>query len=207
MAVGKLGRKDGLRRPPVGFTFSNDICSCFSSDVDRQCFAGSPGNAPTLDSFNSFSLLESESECTISHEGVTPPINCNTIRDSTPTFISSSCSENCRRKPLKNVKIEIPKTSSLPIPTISVQVPDGGYLDEYLSASYIVGSFSQNHFRIPIILGGLQRSVRATAMIDSGATALFMNRRYARQHKMLLTELEHPIYVRNIDGTENSTLR
>ncbi|EIM78938.1 uncharacterized protein STEHIDRAFT_29354, partial [Stereum hirsutum FP-91666 SS1] len=45
--------------------------------------------------------------------------------------------------------------------------------------------------------------IRATAMVDSGATCLFMNRRYAERNRMLLHELPCPIYVRNIDGTPN----
>lgn len=74
---------------------------------------------------------------------------------------------------------------------------------EYISSSYVVGSFHSGHLYIPVILGGLNNSIRATAMVDSGATCLFMNRRYAERSRMLLHELPCPIYVRNIDGTPN----
>ena len=199
MAVGKSGRKDGLRRSPVGLNFGSidDNVSISSiSDVAGQCFTGSPGNAPTLDTFNSFSpLSDSATECRMTHEGVTPLSECNTTRDSTPLFTSSSRSEFSKKSSIKqsykNVKTpKPPRNVQFALSTSStVQVPDGGYLSEYLSATsvtlnsaYISGEYINSHFYVPIILGGLRRSIRATAMVDSGALGLFMHRRFAERH-------------------------
>ena len=81
MAVGKSGRKDGLRRSPVGLNFvsiDDNVSISSISDVAGQCFTGSSGNAPTLDTFNSFSpLSDSETECRMTHEGV--PLCLNVI--------------------------------------------------------------------------------------------------------------------------------
>ena len=41
-------------------------------------------------------------------------------------------------------------------------------------------------------------------MFDSGATGLFINRRYAEQHSMRMRRLPEPIKLFNIDGTQNS---
>ena len=202
--------------------------------MDRHCFTTSSGNAPGLDLQNRYHLL-SDTElskehsmtecnyfpssliCTTTQEGVTPhfdSIRELNPRDSTPTFISSSqfshglqspkITQNI--KPQKKVKIEIPKTKDVPTSTIpTIQVPDGQYLSEYLSSSFVVGSYYSSHLYVPIILGGIRRSRRATAMIDSGATALFMHRKYAEKHGMLQQELPRPISVHNIDGTLNKS--
>ena len=42
-----------------------------------------------------------------------------------------------------------------------------------------------------------------TALLDSGATGLFMNAHYAKQKGFKLIPLDHPIQVRNVDGTSN----
>ena len=64
-----------------------------------------------------------------------------------------------------------------------------------------------SHFRIPVIIAGLNRSLRTPAMIDSGATALFINRRFVEKHKIFKHPLAHPIGVNNIDGTANKAGR
>ena len=58
-----------------------------------------------------------------------------------------------------------------------------------------------SHFRIPVTIAGLNRSLRTPAMIDSGATALFINRQFVEKHKIFKHPLAHPIGVNNIDGT------
>lgn len=194
MAVGRSGRKDGLRSTPFVTEEDNFVS-------DGQCLASSSGNTPALNSFNSFSSLESE--CILNDEGVTPPV-CTITRDSTPIFASLP---NYVKpiKPLKKNENPIPKTQSLPTPSSTIEdIPYGNYLAEFMiSATHVLGSIERNHFHIPIILGGLQRSVRATALVDSGASAIFMHRRFAAKHKMLLRPLARPITVTNIDGTQN----
>ena len=40
-------------------------------------------------------------------------------------------------------------------------------------------------------------------MVDSGATSLFINRKFVNQHRMLLELLKQPITLYNIDGSLN----
>ena len=42
------------------------------------------------------------------------------------------------------------------------------------------------------------------ALLDSGATGMFMDRQTAARHGFKLQKLERPLVVRNIDGTNNS---
>lgn len=42
-------------------------------------------------------------------------------------------------------------------------------------------------------------------MVDSGATALFINKKFVKQHNMMLRELRRPIPLYNIDGTINQS--
>lgn len=128
MAVGRSERNDGLHNP-----FSIFDSSYISFDSQGQCLTGSSGNAPALDRSNYFHVLDSD--CALNNEGVTPPF-MYTIRDSTPILSSSSSfsKETSRRKSYyKNTEnIKEPLSSN---PTTIEQVPDGGYLAEYISAS------------------------------------------------------------------------
>ena len=40
-------------------------------------------------------------------------------------------------------------------------------------------------------------------MVDSGATSLFIDHKFAKQHRMIQQLLEHPITLYNIDGSRN----
>ena len=46
--------------------------------------------------------------------------------------------------------------------------------------------------------------VAVKALLDSGATGMFMDKRTAAKHGFMLKELEKPIMVRNVDRTDNS---
>ena len=46
--------------------------------------------------------------------------------------------------------------------------------------------------------------VTVKALLDSGATGMFMDKRTAARHGFMLQKLERPIMVRNVDGTNNS---
>jgi hypothetical protein len=61
----------------------------------------------------------------------------------------------------------------------------------------------KSHFHISCYLKGRHRTVKVAAMVDSGATALFIDKKYAESQKMWQTPLEHPIRLHNIDGTLN----
>jgi len=46
--------------------------------------------------------------------------------------------------------------------------------------------------------------VMIKALLDSGATEMFMNRQTAARHGFKLQKLERPLMVKNVDGTVNS---
>ena len=48
-----------------------------------------------------------------------------------------------------------------------------------------------------------EEGVVTEALLDSRATELVMSEEFARKHKFRRTELERPVYVRNVDGTFN----
>jgi len=50
----------------------------------------------------------------------------------------------------------------------------------------------------------MHKSVTIKALLDSGATGMFMDKRMAARHGFKLQKLERPIVVRNMDGTNNS---
>jgi hypothetical protein len=61
----------------------------------------------------------------------------------------------------------------------------------------------KSHFHISCYLKGRHCTVKVAAMVDSGATALFIDKKYANSHKMWQIPLENPIQLHNIDGTLN----
>ena len=62
---------------------------------------------------------------------------------------------------------------------------------------------SQSHFHIACQLKGRHRTIKVAAMVDSGATSLFIDQKYAKRHQMLKIPLKHPITLYNIDGSLN----
>ena len=46
--------------------------------------------------------------------------------------------------------------------------------------------------------------ITVKALLDSGATGMFMDREMAKRHSFKMTKLERPLKVKNVDGTENS---
>jgi hypothetical protein len=61
----------------------------------------------------------------------------------------------------------------------------------------------KSHFHIDCYLKGHRHTVKTAAMVDSGATALFLDKKFADSQKMWQEPLEHPIRLYNIDGTLN----
>lgn len=60
-----------------------------------------------------------------------------------------------------------------------------------------------SHFRVPVKLRGQNRSLETAAMIDSGATAAFLDINFVRQNRIPTYPLRHHIRIHNIDGTNN----
>lgn len=59
------------------------------------------------------------------------------------------------------------------------------------------------HFHVPITLKGRQKSKKVVAMVDSGASTLFINKRWIKENGVVTHKLQTPIPVYNIDGTLN----
>jgi len=50
----------------------------------------------------------------------------------------------------------------------------------------------------------MHEDVMVKALLDSGMTEMFMDKKMAAKHRFRLQKLERPVAVRNIDGTDNS---
>jgi len=50
----------------------------------------------------------------------------------------------------------------------------------------------------------MYESITVKALLNSGATGIFMDKRMAARHRFKLQKLERPIAVRNVNGTNNS---
>ena len=51
----------------------------------------------------------------------------------------------------------------------------------------------------------IHKGVAVKVLLDSGATEMFMDQKMVARHGFRLQNLERPIVVRNINGTNNST--
>jgi len=59
------------------------------------------------------------------------------------------------------------------------------------------------HMHYPIELSDKEWKTSTSAMIDSGATALFLSHQFAEKHQLERHKLDVEILVQNIDGTLN----
>jgi len=50
----------------------------------------------------------------------------------------------------------------------------------------------------------MHKGITVKALLDSGATGMFMDKKMAAKHGFRLQKLERPVVVRNVDGTNNS---
>jgi len=50
----------------------------------------------------------------------------------------------------------------------------------------------------------MYKGITVKALLDSGTTGMFMDKRMAARHGFKLQKLERPIMIRNMDGTNNS---
>jgi hypothetical protein len=62
---------------------------------------------------------------------------------------------------------------------------------------------AKSHFHISCILKGCHRTTKVAAMVDSGATALFIDKKYADSQRMWQVPLAQQIRLHNIDRTLN----
>jgi hypothetical protein len=71
--------------------------------------------------------------------------------------------------------------------------------------SCIVSSIDSlgNHFHVNVIIKGINRSVCSPAMIDSEATALFINKHFVQCHHIICLPLPNTIALHNINSFKN----
>jgi len=50
----------------------------------------------------------------------------------------------------------------------------------------------------------MHEGITVKALLDSGVTGMFMDKKMAAKHGFRLQKLERPVVVRNVDGTNNS---
>ena len=50
----------------------------------------------------------------------------------------------------------------------------------------------------------IHEGITVKALLDSGVTGMFMDKKMAAKHRFRLQKLERPIAVRNVDGMDNS---
>ena len=62
---------------------------------------------------------------------------------------------------------------------------------------------TRSHFHILYYWKGCHCTTKVAAMVDSGATFLFIDHKNANSHKMLKEPLKYPITLYNIDGSQN----
>jgi hypothetical protein len=67
---------------------------------------------------------------------------------------------------------------------------------------WTVDPFS-SHLRFSVVVSGTNRSACTLTMLDSGATAVFINERFVLKHNILRRPLTRPIALHNIDGSIN----
>src|ERR1700761_4210941 len=60
-----------------------------------------------------------------------------------------------------------------------------------------------SHFQIQVKIRGRRHSIATAAMVDCGATALFLGNDFVKRHNLRTTLLRQPINIFNIDGTPN----
>ena len=62
---------------------------------------------------------------------------------------------------------------------------------------------NSEQLHIPVKLIGRNREKQITAMVDSGASTLFLSKEFVRKNHVCTTRLAHAIPLYNIDGTHN----
>lgn len=72
-----------------------------------------------------------------------------------------------------------------------------------LSDCIISETAESEHFHIPATISGNRKSKDIVAMVDSGASTLFLNKQFVRENNVKTRRLKKPIAVYNIDGTPN----
>ena len=105
--------------------------------------------------------------------------------------------------PLSTSACEMNNVNSVQIAPHFEAVPQVKFSDAALYVTISKTKEVKSHFHILCYLKGRHHTVKVAAMVDSGATALFIDKKYTDSQKMWQTPLDNPIQLHNIDGTLN----
>jgi hypothetical protein len=75
--------------------------------------------------------------------------------------------------------------------------------DSISSCTVWIVDLLSSHLCFSVLVSGTNKSVCTLAMLDSGATAVFINERFVLQHNILRYPLIRPIALHNINGSIN----
>ena len=124
----------------------------------------------------------SDMESLVSHFSMPHPV-------SAPPSISSYKMNICSMSVLIAPHVAVPQVMNSDAALYSVTIPET--------------RSSKSHFHISCYLEEQKRTTKVAAMVDSGATSLFIDHIFANQHQMLKEPLENPIQLFNIDWSLN----
>ena len=113
--------------------------------------------------------------------------------DSACKLDSSSVVDCLTTTALSTSACEMNNVNSVQIAPHPVAVPQVKFSDAALYVTISETKEVKSHFHISCYLKGRHRTVKVAAMVDSGATALFIDKKYADSQKMWQIPLEHPI--------------
>ena len=123
--------------------------------------------------------------------------------DSVCKLDSSSVVDCLTSTPLSTSACEMNNVNSVQVAPHCVAVPQVKSSDAALYVTISKTKEVKSHFHISCYLKGCHRTVKVAAMVNSGATALFIDKKYTNSQKMWQILLENPICLHNIDGTLN----
>src|SRR5258708_35823748 len=106
----------------------------------------------------------------------------------------SPISQSNKRKATPR-EIKRPHVSNLAKPLVTVPPP----------VIYILSKNSPHSLNVQVKLTPLTSlaSISTSALLDSGATSMFINRSFVQKHQLETTPLPQPVLVHNIDGSAN----
>ena len=92
-------------------------------------------------------------------------------------------------------------SSTPPAPTASGDRVVSAY--DNVSAVVMTADLIASHLEFPVSLHGLYKHLNTPAMINSGATGIFINESMVNKHQLHRRLLKDPIRISNIDGSAN----
>ncbi|KAJ8579822.1 hypothetical protein M405DRAFT_754019, partial [Rhizopogon salebrosus TDB-379] len=73
----------------------------------------------------------------------------------------------------------------------------------FSEVSEVYAGNKQDHFYLPVTLKGKNKEAEVKALVDSGASSLFISERFVKEKQVQTKQLRRALPVWNIDGTYN----